>query len=123
MKLTKHPINPVYLFSLYIKNMRINAWDETFAVREITNDGFSALSDAYPALGKALSCSEQSKGSFSIDLRGTGFYIPNTVRKPTNENPLLLVIGQSSKTRILHYNEYVSTFNAKIPLSKQTDQV
>ena len=65
--------------------MRINASDETFTVRDIINEDFDGVSDAYPAYGMAFGCSALTTGRFSIDLTGTGFYIPNTVRSNVNE--------------------------------------
>ena len=61
--------------------MVINAWDETFAERNMSHDGQGTHFDSYPSYGYAFSCASNNApdGSFSINMIGTGFYIPQSV--------------------------------------------
>ena len=61
-------------------NMRINSWDDTFANQNMTPGIGDPWINPYPAYGKAWSCVTIGRGSFSINLTGTGFYIPDSVQ-------------------------------------------
>ena len=59
--------------------MRINTWDDTFAIRTMTVDNEDQWSNPYPGFGKAWSCPNMDHGHMSINLIGTCFYIPDSV--------------------------------------------
>ena len=65
--------------SLDLANMQISGWDDTFAIKTMTVDNRDPWINPYPVLGKAWSCPSFDKGSMSINLIGTGFYIPESV--------------------------------------------
>ena len=63
-------------------NMKIKAWDSTFAINNIINEDSSDWGN--PVYGKAFSCGgidniDVAIGQMNIDLTGTGFYIPDSV--------------------------------------------
>ena len=57
----------------------MNGWDDTFAIKSMTVDNGDPWINPYPILGKAGSCNNLDFGQMSINLTGTGFYIPESV--------------------------------------------
>ena len=57
--------------------MVVNSYDGTFASRTFSTGG--AWCDAFPIYGRAFAC-PSPRGNAKIDLRDTGFYIPESVR-------------------------------------------
>ena len=56
--------------------MVVNSYDGTFATRTFSTGG--AWCDAFPIYGRAFAC-PSPRGNAKIDLRDTGFYIPDSV--------------------------------------------
>ena len=59
----------------------VDVRSESFAVANMLSGtmGTATSARSYPRYGKAFSCTFFEDGEFSIDLTGTGFYVPSTV--------------------------------------------
>ena len=62
--------------------MMVDLGDESFATGSMLAGtmGVGTSIDSYPRFGKAFSCTYYDDGDFSIDLTGTGFFVPSTVK-------------------------------------------
>ena len=65
---------------LDLLSMKINAWDQTFAIKNMAVDNNNPGINPYPVYGKAWSCTGHAHGQARINLEGTGFYIPDSVQ-------------------------------------------
>ena len=65
------------MYTLLLKLMVVNSYDGTFASRTFSTGG--PWCDAFPIYGRAFAC-PSPRGNAKIDLRDTGFYIPDSVR-------------------------------------------